>query len=143
MQDTLTSAVTTAVDTLASTAEAARWKYTGIESIVQGDGVMISIIGIIVVFIALTIITLVIRALKGLAAPKNKAVAPPEAAPVTNGVSGEIIAAIALALQTHLFELHDEEKTIITIQRVSRPYSPWSSKLHGMRSLPYKYTTNR
>lgn len=143
MQDTLTSAVTTAVDTLASAADATRWKYTGLESIVQGDGVMISIIGIIVVFLALTIITLVIRALKRIAAPKKKTAVAPEAAPVTNGDSGEIVAAIALALQTHLFEMHDEEKTIITIQRVSRPYSPWSSKLHGMRSLPYKYTTNR
>jgi hypothetical protein len=30
-------------------------------------------------------------------------------------------------------ELHDEESNILTIERVSRIYSPWSSKYYNMR----------
>ncbi|MBE0643834.1 MAG: OadG family protein [Bacteroidetes bacterium] len=131
------------VDTLAQGSPAAGWKYTGIESIMQGDGIMISIVGIIIVFSALTIITLLIRALKVLLNPKQKKTETAEERPATNGVSGEIVAAIALALQTHLFELHDEERTIITIKKISRPYSPWSSKLYGMTPSPNNQITKR
>jgi glutaconyl-CoA/methylmalonyl-CoA decarboxylase subunit delta len=149
MQDTIIHTLTAPdgaarvlADTLASGAAAARWEYTGVESIIQGDGIMITIVGTVIVFTALTIITLLIRALKIVAAPKKAAVIEP-ATPVKNGVSGEIVAAIALALQTHLFELHDEERTIVTIKRVSRPYSPWSSKLYGMTPSPFKNITKR
>jgi glutaconyl-CoA/methylmalonyl-CoA decarboxylase subunit delta len=150
MQDTIVNTLAvsdgiagTIADTLASAAEAARWKYTGIESITQGDGIMISIVGVIIVFVSLTIITLLIRALKIVTHAKTRSKDDVPPVPVKNGVSGEVVAAIALALQTHLFELHDEERTIITIKRVSRTYSPWSSKLYGLRPFPLKHITNR
>lgn len=141
--DTLAAAdMQAAADTLARGVAVAKWEYRGIESIVQGEGVMISIVGIVIVFAALTLIVLLISALKRLSQPKKEsAPAAESAAPVKNGVSGEVVAAIALALQTHLFELHDEERTIVTIQRVSRPYSPWSSKLYGMTPSPHKHIT--
>jgi hypothetical protein len=41
-------------------------------------------------------------------------------------------AAIAMALYLYT-ELHDEESNILTIERVSRIYSPWSSKYYNMR----------
>ena len=44
-------------------------------------------------------------------------------------------AAIALALYLNN-ELHDEESNILTIERVSRIYSPWSSKYYNMRKSP-------
>jgi glutaconyl-CoA/methylmalonyl-CoA decarboxylase subunit delta len=44
-------------------------------------------------------------------------------------------AAIAVALYLHFNELHDEESNIITIQRVSKTYSPWSSKIYNMRNF--------
>lgn len=44
-------------------------------------------------------------------------------------------AAIALALYLNN-ELHDEESNILTIDRVSRIYSPWSSKYYNMRKPP-------
>lgn len=49
--------------------------------------------------------------------------------------SGEVIAAIGMALHDHL-DAHDRESTVLTIHKIRRPYSPWSSKLHGMRHLP-------
>ncbi|MBN2355451.1 OadG family protein [candidate division KSB1 bacterium] len=48
-------------------------------------------------------------------------------------ISGEVVAAITLALQLSREELHDMEKTILTMQRITRPYSPWSSKVYGIR----------
>jgi hypothetical protein len=38
----------------------------------------------------------------------------------------------AIATAIHLFqnELHDEENTIMTINKIARAYSPWSSKLY-------------
>lgn len=49
--------------------------------------------------------------------------------------SGEVIAAIAMALRDHL-EAHDRETTVLTINKVRRAYSPWSSKIYSMRELP-------
>lgn len=49
--------------------------------------------------------------------------------------SGEVIAAIAAALAEHL-DAHDRENTVLTINKVRRAYSPWSSKIYGLRELP-------
>ena len=51
-------------------------------------------------------------------------------------ISGEINAAIATAIFLYRNELHDYEDTILTIKKVSRTYSPWSSKIYGLRNLP-------
>jgi hypothetical protein len=48
----------------------------------------------------------------------------------------ELQAAIGFALHMYMTELHDFEKTILTIQKVMRPYSPWSSKIYGLRRSP-------
>lgn len=58
-----------------------------------------------------------------------------EAATVTGHDTGEAIAAIAMALRDH-FDAHDQESTILTIKKLRRSYSPWSSKIYGMRRLP-------
>lgn len=47
--------------------------------------------------------------------------------------SGEVIAAIALALAEHLDARHDMEDTILTIKKLRRAYSPWNSKIYNMR----------
>lgn len=49
--------------------------------------------------------------------------------------SGEEIAAIVMALHEHL-DSHDRENTVLTINKVKRAYSPWSSKIYSMRELP-------
>jgi len=53
-------------------------------------------------------------------------------------ISEEVIAAIGLALSMHLQDAHDYEKAVITIQKVMRPYSPWSSKIYGLRQIPFR-----
>jgi len=39
-------------------------------------------------------------------------------------------AAIAAVIHMYQSELHDEEITIMTINKIARTYSPWSSKFH-------------
>jgi len=51
-------------------------------------------------------------------------------------ITGEISAAITMALYLYSTELHDAERTVLTINKVSRTYSPWSSKIYGLRKLP-------
>lgn len=51
-------------------------------------------------------------------------------------ISGEMSAAIAMALHLYQSEIHDEENTVLTIKRVARTYSPWSSKIYTLRKYP-------
>lgn len=51
-------------------------------------------------------------------------------------ISGEVSAAIGLAITLYYKEQHDEESGIITIKRVARTYSPWSSKIYGVNNNP-------
>lgn len=52
------------------------------------------------------------------------------------GESGEVFAAIAMALHEYQENVHDIEETILTINKVKRNYSPWSSKIYTLRQLP-------
>ncbi len=50
----------------------------------------------------------------------------------------EEIAAIAMAIHQFSNELQDKQSTVLTINRVARAYSPWSSKIYGLRQTPNK-----
>lgn len=52
---------------------------------------------------------------------------------------GEVNAAIATAIYLYFNEIHDEESNIITMQKISKRYSPWSSKIYGLRNNPGKF----
>lgn len=57
--------------------------------------------------------------------------------PISKPANPELIpddhsAAIAMALYLYA-DLHDQESNILTIERVSRLYSPWCSKYYNMR----------
>lgn len=51
-------------------------------------------------------------------------------------ISGELNAAIAMTLYLYQSEMHDYENTVLTIQKVSRNYSPWNSKIYNIRKMP-------
>lgn len=54
-------------------------------------------------------------------------------------VEGNVTAAISLALHLYFSEQHDEESNIVTIKRVRKAYSPWSSKIYSVtRNWPEK-----
>ncbi len=52
--------------------------------------------------------------------------------------SGEVFAAISMALHEYQENVHDIEDTILTINRVKRSYSPWNSKIYALRQTPHK-----
>ena len=47
-------------------------------------------------------------------------------------ITGEVGAAISTALYLYFSELHDDEKTVLTIRKISKRYSPWSSKIYNV-----------
>jgi len=53
-------------------------------------------------------------------------------------ISGEVLAAIGTALHLYLLSMHDYENGIITIKKVTKTYSPWSSKLYNLTPTPQK-----
>ena len=50
--------------------------------------------------------------------------------------AGEVFAAIGMALHEFTNNMHDDESTILTIRKVQRNYSPWSSKIQSLRETP-------
>jgi hypothetical protein len=53
-----------------------------------------------------------------------------------NDVHEEEAAAIALAIHMYQSEVHDKESFTITLKKVSKIYSPWSSKIYTLRQNP-------
>ena len=51
---------------------------------------------------------------------------------------GDEIAAIVMALHEMQNDVHDVEETVLTISRVKRSYSPWSSKIYTLREVPHR-----
>lgn len=107
-------------------------------SAINWDAWQIVIIGQLIVFAALLMIYFIFRyalpaifkiKLRNLAKKTGKGVEE-----LHKEVPADMNAAIALAIYMYYSELHDEESNVITINRVSRTYSPWSSKLYNMRN---------
>lgn len=51
----------------------------------------------------------------------------------TEHVQNEIACVIALSLHIYIKRMREYENSIITMQKVMKPYSPWSSKIYGLR----------
>ncbi len=133
-------------DTARKAADVAQeWSHTGFESIAAGNGVTITVVGMAVVFSALAIMSgtiyyIVVLSQWFLRRRLHPSTDKPVIA-VKHAITGEIVAAIAMALEQQIFQIHDEEDAVLTIKRISRPYSPWSSKLHGMTRPPVRINT--
>lgn len=93
--------------------------------------------GIIVLLVALFIYFFV-RTNKIVAAkdqPKTEGI--PMQKPMNkDDVEEEKAAAIALAIHMYKNEMHDRESFTITLKKVSKIYSPWSSKIYTLRQNP-------
>lgn len=101
------------------------------------QGVEIAIIGYTIVFMALLLLYYIFTYLaKGLIWQKKHKMQKEskihQLADEDVIVSGEVAAAISLAIYL-CRDLHDTESDIITIKKVSKTYSPWNSKIYGMR----------
>ena len=47
-------------------------------------------------------------------------------------VGGDVSAAISMALHMYFNEMHDDESNVMTICRIQKRYSPWSSKIYSI-----------
>lgn len=104
------------------------------------SGIGMTVIAMSVVFTALAFLYLFFKAL-GYSMTKDVRAAKKLADTVAPGsdkgaLSGEVNAAIVMALYLYGNELHDREDPVITMTKVSRTYSPWSSKIYGLRKSP-------
>ena len=118
------------------------------ERIKESDpiGVGLTLVAICVVFIALVCICFIMKGYgsaimkiqdrkKRKVAERNNLATP---AP-SKEVAGEVYAAIAAAIYMYDQDMHDEEDTVITIQKVERAWTPWNAKFYNMN----KYFNNR
>jgi glutaconyl-CoA/methylmalonyl-CoA decarboxylase subunit delta len=51
-------------------------------------------------------------------------------------ISGETLVAISLALHLYHQQLQGLEDAVMTFKNASKTYSPWSSKIYGLRRTP-------
>lgn len=108
-------------------------------SAVSTDNVTIFIVGYVVVFVALVLLYFVFYSLPKILKIKRRRELVKQGKPVDDMeeadlISGEVNAAISMALYLHFNEVHDVESFKSTIKRVSRTYSPWSSKIYNVRN---------
>ncbi len=115
------------------------------EEIAKADpiGVGLTVAAVSVVFLVLMILAILFtyygkaivhfqkRKVEKEAAAKGKNI---DAAAIEKSVdhSGDVDAAIAAAIFLFTEEMHDEENTVITIQKVERAWTPWNAKYYNM-----------
>ena len=108
-------------------------------------GIGMAIIAMSVVFIGLVLLYLSFKAVGNVAVRLGKKNAM-KATGITDKTeakeknlgshTGEETAAIAMALHEYLNDAHDVEDMILTINKVKRTYSPWSSKIYTLCQTP-------
>jgi len=105
------------------------------------QGVAMIVIAMTVVFSALIILFLVFKYIDKLHRTdfrnrfrKNR---PDTEVPEDFGqIPGETLAAISLALHLYHEQLLGLEDAVMTFKNASKTYSPWSSKIYGLRRTP-------
>lgn len=138
--NTLTDTLMTAADSLAESNSLQNISFD-ISNIISNNGVIISVVGYVVVFAALLVLYVAFANITKvlLLRQKMRLKLAGEKRELTRdelAVTGEINAAIGMALYLHFSEIHDYESTVLTIKKVQKTYSPWSSKIYGLREYP-------
>lgn len=113
-----------------------QFSFSGINQ----NSIIIAIVGYVIVFIALVSLYFVFSAGPKMLNKLKNARAKNRGQIISNEtdhehITGEVNAAISTALFLYFNELHDEESQVMTIERVSRNYSPWSSKIYSVRNF--------
>ncbi len=109
-------------------------------NIIEADGITQSILSYIIVFLALIFLAFIVTMLakimtrsqrKRLKSEGHRSADRPEL-----HISGDINAAIAMALYLHFEEAHDMENYVVTFDKIQRRYSPWNSKVYNFTRNP-------
>jgi glutaconyl-CoA/methylmalonyl-CoA decarboxylase subunit delta len=130
---------------LLQTQQAAQSAHVAADEFVKMDpyGIGMIVIALSIVFLVLTFIYMIFRTLgklmvKGAQKKVDKIVQKGESTVGVGpaSITSETLAAIGLALHLYSSQQHDLESMKITIQKVSKMYSPWSSKIYTLREWP-------
>lgn len=108
-------------------------------SAIDGFAITVTVVGYGIVFVALVfmyyVYTILPRVISMNIRQKLRRQGRHKEAEVKNlDVPGEVNAAISMALHLYFNEMHDEESNVVTIKKVSKRYSPWSSKIYGLNT---------
>ncbi len=112
-------------------------------SISEHGGWTVAFVGYSIVFMALLCLIVIFSQLPKLINLKTKADLRRKGKHVSDKpedyeVEGDVNAAISMALHMYFNEMHDDEPTVMTINRTQRRYSPWSSKIYNVYNTPVK-----
>lgn len=103
---------------------------------------LMALIGFLLVFAVLVLLIFVMKAMGWVFTREHKAKVAASAATEhahDHAISDqELAAAIITALKLYKSNLHDQESEMLTINRITRAYSPWNSKIHGLTQVPEK-----
>ncbi len=109
-------------------------------AVLDPTGAGMAIISISIVFIALTSLYLIFRGIGKLFQKEFRFRSRKKQLPINKNQlqiddepTGEVCAAIAMAMYYYNTQNHDYENTILTIKKNTSNYSPWSSKIYGLR----------
>ena len=101
------------------------------------EGLIIAVSGYIIVFTALLLLYYSFSGLTKLLTwqIKNRLIKHGKLPPIEKDsdlhIQGEVAAAIAMAIYL-CRDLHDDESNVLTIKKISKSYSPWSSKIYNV-----------
>jgi len=108
-----------------------------------GQILLQALIGFVLVFTVLVLLIFIMKGMGWIFTRQKKAAKVAESGAVAVAADEhdaitdqEIAAAIITALKLYKSNLHDQESEMLTISRITRAYSPWSSKIHGLTQLP-------
>ncbi|MBN2682561.1 MAG: OadG family protein [Bacteroidales bacterium] len=106
---------------------------------IDSEGITIFVVGYLVVFFSLVLLFYTFKLVPKILKIdvrnklKRKGVTEFENKPDSDlEIEGDVNAAIATAIYLFFDEQHDEESGVLTVKRVDKRYSPWSSKLYGV-----------
>ena len=103
---------------------------------ITADNTTLAFVGYLIVFIALITLYFVFQyiplILNAMTKRKLKKKGVKEEVIDDLTISGEVSAAISAAMYLYFSEMHDDEKTVLTIKKISKRYSPWSSKIYNV-----------
>ena len=144
-QSPVEAVATTAADVVEVVSEEAPAVVDKFANIGWPEMLLMAGIGFALVFLVLVLLIYIMRFMGWVFTRQKKAEKAAKAA-ATGAVAAdddheaitdqEIAAAIITALKLYKSNLHDQESEMLTIHRITRAYSPWSSKIHGLTQLP-------
>lgn len=109
----------------------------------MSGGISIAVVGMAIVFSVLIFLALVFMGFQKYMISQAKKAMEKQGVNVSNisdddlNVPADVNAAISAALFLYFSEQGEQESGIITIKKVERHYSPWSSKIYSLNNLNF------